>query len=206
MLNIHPELDRLLRRTEAAEIRREEFRGSEAMRRAESDDSYPSAVERYLRRTGPLSADPPRAMGVVAMSGAAMFSEKLRHYCRNPRCGSKLKAPVENVREAFCARGCHTQFYRKRCIVCEQPMERKRESQQLCKRRKCKSRFAALKAHSLLGRYHPSSHVLDASKNPTKPGTFWRQVAGPPGGRASRRDRGRRCAQKSRQGEPSALA
>ena len=37
------------------------------------------------------------------------------------------------------------------------------------------------------GRYHPSSHVLDASRNPTKPGTFsrletdrpWRQVAGP---------------------------
>ena len=39
----------------------------------------------------------------------------------------------------------------------------------------------------LLGRYHCSSHVLDASRNPTKPGTFsrlktdrpWRQVAGP---------------------------
>jgi hypothetical protein len=110
-----------------------------------------------------------------------------RHYCRNPRCGSKLKAPVEDMREAFCARGCHTQYYRKRCIVCEQPMERKRESQQLCKRRKCKSQFAALKAGFLLGRYHPSSHVLDASRNPTKPGTFsrletdrpWRQVAGP---------------------------
>ena len=35
--------------------------------------------------------------------------------------------------------------------------------------------------------YHPSSHALDASRNPTKPGTFshlktdrpWRQVAGP---------------------------
>src|SRR5690348_12168997 len=44
MLNIHQELDRLLRRTEAAEIRREEFRGSEAMRLAESDDSYPRVV------------------------------------------------------------------------------------------------------------------------------------------------------------------
>ena len=67
------------------------------------------------------------------------------------------------------------------------PMERKRESQQLCKSRKCKSQFAALKARTLLGRYHPSSHALDASRNPTKPGTFsclktdppWRQVAGP---------------------------
>lgn len=130
---------------------------------------------------------PAMRVGVVAMSGAAMFSETLRHLCRNPRCRSKLKAPVENVREAFCARGCHTQYYRTRCIACEQPMERKRESQQLCKRRKCKSQFAALKAGFSLGRYHPSSHVLDASRNPTKPGTFsrlktdrpWRHVAGP---------------------------
>jgi hypothetical protein len=35
------------------------------------------------------------------MSGAAMFTETLRHYCRNSRCGSKLKAPGENLREAF---------------------------------------------------------------------------------------------------------
>ena len=101
-------------------------------------------------------------IGSATGSGAAMFSETLRHYCRNPRCRSKLKAPVENGREAFCARGCHTQYYRKRCIACEQQMERKRESQQLCGRRKCKSQFAALKAGSLVGRYHPSSHVLDA--------------------------------------------
>jgi hypothetical protein len=110
-----------------------------------------------------------------------------RHMCRNSRCRSRLPAPVSNPREAFCARGCHSQFYRKRCIACEQPMERKRESQQLCGRRKCKSQFAALKVGFLLGRYHPSSHALDASRNSTKPGTFsplksdrgWRQVAGP---------------------------
>jgi hypothetical protein len=115
------------------------------------------------------------------------MTEALRHYCRNPRCRSKLSAPAGNVREAFCARGCHSSFYRKRCIACEQPMERKRESQQLCGRRKCKSQFAALKAGFLLGRYHPSSPALDASRSPIKPGTFsplkhdrpWRQVAGP---------------------------
>jgi hypothetical protein len=66
-------------------------------------------------------------------------------------------------------------------------MQRKRESQQLCGRPKCKNHFAALKAHFSLGRYHRSSHALDASRNPTKPRTFsplkgdraWRQVAGP---------------------------
>jgi hypothetical protein len=53
---------------------------------------------------------------------------------------------------------------------------------------------AALKAGSLLGRYHPSSHALDASRNPTKPGTFSRLKTDRPlapgggsrGGRASR--------------------
>ena len=120
------------------------------------------------------------------MMGAS--AEQLRHYCRNPRCRSKLSTPVENLREAFCTRGCHTQFYRRRCVACEQPMERKRESQQLCGRRKCKNQFAALKAHFSLGRYHPSSSALDASGNPIKTGIFsplksdrgWRLVAGPP--------------------------
>jgi hypothetical protein len=115
------------------------------------------------------------------------MTEALRHYCRNPRCRSKLSAPVSNAREAFCARGCHTQFYRTRCIVCERPMERTIETRQLCGRPRCRSQFATLKAYFSLGRYHPSSHALDASRNPIKPSTFsrlktdrgWRQVAGP---------------------------
>ena len=78
-------------------------------------------------------------------------------------------------------------------------MERKRESQQLCGRRKCEGQFKTLKAHMMLGRHHPSTPTenagpvndpgaaVDASGNPIKPGTFsrlktdraWRQVAGP---------------------------
>ena len=103
-----------------------------------------------------------------------------RQMCRNPRCRSRLPAPVSNPREAFCARGCHTQFYRKRCIACEQPMERKRESQQLCGRRKCEGQFKTLKAYRMLGRYHPSSAALDPSRNSTKPGTFSRATCSPP--------------------------
>jgi hypothetical protein len=53
----------------------------------------------------------------------------LRHYCRNPRCRSKLPAPVENHHHAFCTRGCHSSFFRSRCLVCEAPMQRKREGQ-----------------------------------------------------------------------------
>jgi hypothetical protein len=42
-----------------------------------------------------------------------------RHRCRNPRCRSKLKTPVENDHRAFCCRGCFEAFYRIRCRVCE---------------------------------------------------------------------------------------
>jgi hypothetical protein len=156
------------------------------------------------------TADPPPSLmapeptvrdeitGLSRPHGAAM-TQALRHQCRNPRCRSKLSAPVSNPREAFCARGCHSSFYRKRCVACEQPMERKRESQQLCGRRKCEGQFKTLKAHMILGRYHPSTPTenagpvnhpdaaVDACGKPIKTGTFlrlktdraWRQVAGP---------------------------
>ena len=60
------------------------------------------------------------------------FAAETRHYCRNPKCRSKLPKPASNEREAFCARGCHTAFYRKRCLVCEGPIERSRDDQKIC--------------------------------------------------------------------------
>ena len=53
------------------------------------------------------------------------FTQTLRHYCRNPRCRSKLPSPVSNPREAFCTRGCYESFHLKHCRVCEQPREAK---------------------------------------------------------------------------------
>jgi hypothetical protein len=47
------------------------------------------------------------------------MSVEPRHYCRNLKCRSRLPAPIENVRKAFCCRGCHSAFYRTRCLVCE---------------------------------------------------------------------------------------
>jgi hypothetical protein len=55
----------------------------------------------------------------------------LRSRCRNPQCRLKLLAPVENEHHAFCCRGCFDHFYRSRCLVCEEPMRRKREGQKL---------------------------------------------------------------------------
>jgi hypothetical protein len=95
------------------------------------------------------------------------FKRELRHRCRNPKCRSKLPAPVANEREAFCARGCHGGFYRKRCLVCEAPMERKTEHQLVCGKRKCRN---ALKANIGFGRYHAPSNVVSGLKTPIKPG------------------------------------
>jgi hypothetical protein len=52
-----------------------------------------------------------------------MTNSSARHFCRNPRCRSKLPAPVENHHHAFCCRGCHAQFYRARCLVCERDID-----------------------------------------------------------------------------------
>jgi hypothetical protein len=47
----------------------------------------------------------------------------LRRMCRNPRCRCKLAQPVDNEHHGFCSPGCHAGFYRKHCLVCEQPIQ-----------------------------------------------------------------------------------
>jgi hypothetical protein len=117
------------------------------------------------------------------MTPRAMFETDLRHHCRNPRCRLKLKGPVENRRSAFCCRGCYRQFYAKRCLVCEEPLERTTPNKLLCGRRACARDFNGLKAHGIVGRYYP--HKAD-ERNPITTGTIsrlqtdqgWRVVAG----------------------------
>jgi len=58
-----------------------------------------------------------------AERGGVMGDTKLRHYCRNPRCRSKLPTPVESEHHAFCTRGCVESFYRSRCRVCERRLD-----------------------------------------------------------------------------------
>jgi hypothetical protein len=55
----------------------------------------------------------------------------IRHRCRNTHCKCKLPEPAENEHHAFCTPGCHSSFYRSRCLVCEEPMRRKNDSQKL---------------------------------------------------------------------------
>ena len=95
------------------------------------------------------------------------FAAELRHRCRNPRCRSKLKAPVENPHHAFCSRGCHAGFYRSRCLVCEGAITRKTERQLFCRKPRCRSAFRGSESHY---RYPGSPSAGSPLKTSIKPG------------------------------------
>jgi hypothetical protein len=67
--------------------------------------------------------------------------QDVRHYCRFPKCRSKLPQPVPTPRDAFCTRGCYSSFYRGHCLVCERRFERKTERAKVCGRRECRAAF-----------------------------------------------------------------
>ena len=105
-------------------------------------------------------------------------------YCRHRKCRTKLKKPVSNQREAFCSRGCHTSFYLNRCLVCEDPLQRRNKTQKVCRKSRCRN---AWRARAGFGRYCPSNSVSLASKTPNfigsksalKSNRAWRQIVGP---------------------------
>jgi hypothetical protein len=95
------------------------------------------------------------------------FKTETRKRCRNPKCRSKLPAPVSNEREAFCTAGCYRAFYRHRCVICEEEFERKNEAQKVCRKRKCRNALDQLrKADFALGRYFPRSSGEAPQKTP----------------------------------------
>jgi hypothetical protein len=103
--------------------------------------------------------------------------EKLRHYCRNPRCRSKLKQPVENPRAAFCTHGCHSSFYLKRCLVCERPLVKKSTQQKVCFRNTCRRAFRQQKSY--FG-YRGSPSTTQPQEVPILRASKWVVIAGPP--------------------------
>jgi hypothetical protein len=110
-----------------------------------------------------------------------------RHYCRNPHCRGKLKAPVSISRNAFCCDKCRSGFYRIRCVVCEEPLTRKTEGQRVCRRPKCRAEFRRDRARFLGNLPHggpaadisPKKSTISAAKSRVKPGRAWRVIAGP---------------------------
>jgi hypothetical protein len=102
---------------------------------------------------------------------------KLRHFCRNPRCRSKLKASVESKHRAFCTRGCFESFYLKRCRVCERDLRSTRGGRLYCRPpSKCR-----LEASRRPGRYQwlpPYRNAQSDSKSAHLTGVFWRDETG----------------------------
>jgi hypothetical protein len=90
----------------------------------------------------------------------------LRHQCRY--CRSKLSEPTDNMRRAFCCRGCFQSYFRSRCVVCEGAIRRKRESQKTCIGVRCKRELSRFKLvyswPERLGLGHPSGGAFEASK------------------------------------------
>ena len=70
-----------------------------------------------------------------------MLDQRLRYYCRHPRCRGNLQQATDNLRAAFCSEGCYAGFYRLHCLVCEEPFKRTSPTQKLCGRRKCRREF-----------------------------------------------------------------
>jgi hypothetical protein len=66
------------------------------------------------------------------------FKTETRKFCRNPKCRAKLPSPVENLKEAFCCKGCRERFYRLRCYVCEEKKTGRLDAH-TCGRRKCQN-------------------------------------------------------------------
>jgi hypothetical protein len=60
-----------------------------------------------------------------------MSSGRIR--CREPKCRGALPAPTDNLRRAFCCRGCYERFYRTRCRVCAEPSPNGRLHVRKCK-------------------------------------------------------------------------
>jgi hypothetical protein len=106
------------------------------------------------------------------------FTQTLRHYCRNPRCRSKLPSPASDPRKAFCTRGCHSSFYLKRCVVCEASFTKTRTNQKVCRKARCRQAFRRTKERFIAFEASKSPDFI-GSKPPPASDRPWRIVAGP---------------------------
>jgi hypothetical protein len=95
--------------------------------------------------------------------------------CRNQRCRSKLAFPTDGDHKAFCSPYCYDQHFKRRCRVCEDPLQR---PQNHCQKRTCRSDFRRYR-HA----YSPPDFARTAptptkrkpdAKNPCGTGTFFR--------------------------------
>ena len=81
----------------------------------------------------PVGSVPPACAPIRAESGDT------RCLCRNQHCRSKLPAPADDDRHAFCCRFCFEQFYRTRCLICEAALPPGPINRKICRRAKCRA-------------------------------------------------------------------
>ena len=97
------------------------------------------------------------------------FAVELRHYCRNPKCRTKLTIPVDNPHRAFCCRGCYGRFFARHCRVCEAEVPYREGAEgRICKRSKCRN---AVKSRPEAWGWIPTTQKsTEGGKSPIKPG------------------------------------
>jgi hypothetical protein len=104
------------------------------------------------------------------------------HRCRNPRCGARLKPPVETSRRAFCCSGCYAAFFQNRCRVCEADLPPGPANRQICWRQRCRQqvrKFPHLYQYAKTVKRPLRSAHFTGLKIGTKTGRPSRQIAGP---------------------------
>jgi hypothetical protein len=120
------------------------------------------------------------------MSNRTNIAGKLRHFCGNLKCKTKLATPIDNHHKAFCTPYCHRQFYRRRCLVCEKPLS-EGHRRQLCDGRQCRNDYRNFRPSYVL-EVPSEPNCRGDSKSPCGTGTLFglkappgaRIIAGPP--------------------------
>jgi hypothetical protein len=106
------------------------------------------------------------------------YHGRVRHRCRNPRCGGKLKSPTDDPHGAFCCSGCFERYYRSRCLVCERPIAQKTKPRQICDRQKCRNEFRRHRERFEGARYPASVLTQISSRSADKTGLKTRSKRG----------------------------
>jgi hypothetical protein len=99
------------------------------------------------------------------MNALIMLATQIRHHCR--RCRVKLAEPIENPRSAFCCKGCYRHFYQRRCLVCEQEMERTAAHQKLCGSAVCRRGYRDIIAHQIGGKFGAKTQSTSDGGSPS---------------------------------------
>ena len=126
-------------------------------------DIIPPLSSEIIRQLAILQILPIVGPMFVHSKQVILMDDKLRYRCRNSRCGSRLPQPVDSSRRAFCCRGCHAQFYRKRCVVCEK--DKTNPNAIICRRRPCRAelrKWPALYRYPARDGQSPTTCKVDA--------------------------------------------